>query len=342
MVFIRADANEIIGTGHVMRCISIANGFRDAGEKVLFITADHRGDELIRNAGFYSRCIESQWDDMESEIPIMKELLESEPPKHLIVDSYYVTKDYLKSVTSHTRTVYMDDMNAQVWDVDYLINYNIYADSMDYSAYYGLNARLMLGPKYAPLRKEFHSLGSHTINRDIRNILVSAGGADPEGLSVQIAREICPKYSDMRFHFVVGALNPRMSEIKKLERDNIILHINERNMAKLMQDCDIAISAAGTTLYELCASGIPTITYTLADNQLVAAEQFGKRGIMVNAGDCRNNNEFMTSLQRCLDDLVCNKERRNKMSKKMTSLVDGNGAMNIVKVLMEDAGNNAN
>lgn len=341
MIFIRADANEIIGTGHVMRCISIANGFRDAGDEALFITADHRGDELIRNAGFRSWCLESQWDNMQSEIPKIEELLESEAPNYLLVDSYYVTEDYLKRVSSHTKTVYMDDMNAQVWDVDYLVNYNIYADILDYSAYKGVKTKLLLGPQYAPLRKEFQSLYNPSSNRNVRNILVSVGGADPEGLSLKIARNICPDYLDMQFHFVVGALNPRISDLRNVEKDNIVLHINEKNMAKLMQECDIAISAAGTTLYELCASGIPTITYTLADNQLIAAEEFGKRGIMMNAGDCRSNIGFMTSLKHCLDDIIHDRERQEIMSKKMTDLVDGNGVMNIIKVLLEDSNNNA-
>lgn len=71
-----------------------------------------------------------------------------------------------------------------------------------------------------------------------------------------------------------------------------------------MQKCDIAISAAGSTLYELCATGIPAITYTLADNQLIAAEQFDKQGIMLSAGDCRDDEGFIVRLEKLLDKLT--------------------------------------
>jgi len=253
-----------------------------------------------------------------------------------------VTDNYFEKLSHHAKTVYFDDMNSQKWEVDYLINYNVFADTLDYSWYEGTGARLLLGPRYAPLRNEFTNMPPRKTRGVVSDIMVSAGGADPEGITELIMDCVCTNHEDITFHFIIGALNPRIETIRKKEQNNIVLHINEQNMSELMKKCDIAISAAGTTLYELCASGIPTITYTLADNQIVAAEEFGKRGIMLNVGDCRNNIGFMTSLQRCLDDLILDRKRRDRMSKKMTDLVDGNGAMNIVKVLLEDTGNNAN
>ncbi len=335
MILIRADANEQIGTGHVMRCLSIARAFANKGEEVKFITADHRGDGLVKNGGFDSVCLDSEWTDMNGEIDQLIGMIKRENPSLLIIDSYYVTEKYLSSISNVVRTVYMDDLNSACWNVDVLINYNIFSSVFDYAKYNGTRTRLLLSPKYAPLRVEFINCPGHGI-KDVTDILISAGGSDPERITERIIRNVCSKYSHITFHFIVGALNPRLDEIKKLAeaRSNVVLHINEQRMSDLMKNCDIAISAAGTTLYELCACGIPTITYTLADNQLVAAEQFAKQGIMLSAGDCRGDEGFIKRLESLLDRLVNDHGMSADLSSRMQELVDGNGAERIVEALL--------
>ena len=334
MIFIRADANEKIGTGHVMRCLSIASAFSVAGEDVYFVTADHRGDILINCAGFRALCLGSCWTVMEGEVPRLLEMIREYKPQILLVDSYYVTESYFQKLSGEVRVAYIDDMNLASWNIDYLINYNIFADVFNYSGYDRTKTKLLLNPQYAPLREEFRCLPRHEVKENITDILVSAGGADPEGISERLIRDVCPREPDINFHFIIGALNPRIDDIKKLECRNIILHINEQHMSALMIQCDVAISAAGTTLYELCAAGIPTITYILADNQIVATEQFESRQIMLSAGDCRKNNDFINRVELCLLRLKSDKALRTELSQKMQKLVDGNGAKRIVDNIM--------
>ena len=333
MILIREDANAQIGTGHVMRCLSIARAFAEKGEQVLFVTADHRGDSLIMQRGFSSICLDSEWTDMENEN--IDQIIEVYKPKLVIVDSYYVSEKYLESLSSRVRTAYFDDMNRHRWDVNVLINYNIISFVFDYSWYEGTRTKLLLYPKYAPLRKEFIGCHRHAI-KDVSDVLVTAGGADPENITEKIMSGICPDMEEITFHFIVGALNLRFEDIKKLaeERDNVILHINEKHMSDLMKYCDIAISAAGTTLYELCATGIPTITYALADNQTVAAEQFGALGIMLHAGDCRCDDGFVGRVEELLRKLIDNQGLRIELSRRMQNLVDGHGAERIVDALL--------
>lgn len=335
MILIRADANEKIGTGHVMRCLSIARAFIDNGNKVIFVTADHRGDGLIAEQGFETICLDSDWTDMESEK--LDKVVKEYKPELLLLDSYYVTDDYLNCLKRIVRTAYIDDLNNHYWDVDYLINYNIFASIFDYSKYDGTRTKLLLNPQYAPLRDEFKRCTKHEI-KDVTDVIVSAGGADPEHITEKILSGICPEMESVIFHFIVGALNPSLEYIKNIAegKENVILHINEKHMSDLMKKCDIAISASGTTLYELCATGIPTITYTLADNQLVAAEQFDKQGIMISVGDCRSDDEFIGRLESLLKNLVNNEALRRKLSEKMQTLVDGNGAARIADMLLED------
>ena len=96
-----------------------------------------------------------------------------------------------------------------------------------------------------------------------------------------------------------------------------------------MKKCDIAISAAGSTLYELCAVGVPTVAYSLADNQIVATEEFERLGIMLNAGDCRTNTCFVENIEQFMNQLSDNKALREQLSSEMQKLVDGNGAERI-------------
>lgn len=335
MILIRADANEIIGTGHVMRCLSIAHAFAKKGKKVMFITADHRGDRLIQQNGFSCICLDNEWTDMDGEIDSMIAMIKRINPLLLLVDSYFVTDSYLSKLSEYVKTVYVDDFNTKELNVDALINYNIFYSIFDYTVYEKTRTKLLLGPQYAPLRDEFRNCPKHE-NKNVSDVLVSAGGSDPERTTEKFINDICPVFQQVFFHFIVGSLNPRVNVIKQLsdEHKNVVLHINENKMSSLMNNCDIAISAAGTTLYELCACGIPTITYSLADNQLVAAEQFDNQGVMLSAGDFRGDAGFIVRVEELLLMLLYDSALRRKLSDSMQALVDGYGADRIVDALL--------
>ena len=319
-----------------MRCLSIAGAYKKHGHEVLFITADHNADNIIERFGFDHVCLESKWDDITGETDQLKGIIKENNPSLLFVDSYSVTQSYFNALSQFTKLVYMDDLNDLTWNVDAIINYNVYSTSLDYSNYEGTRTMLILGPKYAPLREEFRRIPAKQI-KDVTDIFVSAGGSDPECITIKLIKDICPIFEKIKFHFVVGSLNPRIEEIKELSlnQPNAILHINENNMSGLMQKCDLAISASGSTLYELCACGVPTITYSLADNQLLAMKQFEQQDLMKCAGDCRNNDGFVGKIKELLDLLISNSDQRSNMSSKMQRLVDGLGVEHIFEALTD-------
>lgn len=331
MILIRADANEKIGSGHIMRCLSIAHAFVTCGHRVLFVTADHKGDNLINRAGFSSICLNSEYTDLEHE-PIV-EVFANFHPSLVLVDSYYVTNKYFRSLSTYTKIAYMDDTKEDIWDVDCIINYNIYGAALDYTLYKSTRTKLLLGPLYAPLRPEFQGIFQHPI-KHVTDVMVSTGGADPEKITERLINGLCSKLKKVRFHFVIGVLNPRIEVIKTIATDNIVLHIDENNMSGLMRTSDIAISAAGSTLYELCACGTPTITYSLADNQRTATEEFAKQGIMISVGDCRDNQDIIEDIGRNLHRLIDDEKGRKIMSTKMHSLIDGHGAERLSESLL--------
>lgn len=333
MILIRADANEHIGAGHIMRCLTIAKAFAARGEALQFVTADHSADALIHCAGFENVCLNSRWQDMSDED--MGGVVREYRPKLVLVDSYSVTPAYFDRLSAEARVAYIDDLNSCTWNVDDLINYNIFASALDYSGYEKTRTRLLLGPVYAPLREEFRGIAERRI-QPVTDIFVSAGGADPAGITESIIEHVCPDIPDATFHMVVGALNPRADSIVELAQrhGNVRLHINEQHMSLLMQRCDMAIAAAGATLYELCACGTPTITYTMADNQLLAAQTFDRKGIMVSAGDCRIDRRFIEHLALESNRLIKSADLRREMSGRMRETVDGKGADRLAAELL--------
>lgn len=131
------------------------------------------------------------------------------------------------------------------------------------------------------------------------------------------------------FHMVLGAMNPDKDKIKQLAENckNIVVHQDVENMVELMTSCDIAVSAAGSALYELCACGTPTITYILADNQILGAEAFQKLDLMVNMGDVREKIQMSELVYKKCE---LNIDKRKEMASRMQNMVDGFGAERIV------------
>jgi spore coat polysaccharide biosynthesis predicted glycosyltransferase SpsG len=140
----------------------------------------------------------------------------------------------------------------------------------------------------------------------------------------------------LEFSVVAGRFNPHIEELNRLaiEYDDVIIHRNVKNMSQLMLDCDIAVSAGGSTLYELCACGTPTVTFALADNQLDGVSCFGD-GYMINAGDIRENEELcLSNMQDGLQRLFSDYELRCDMTRKGQTLVDGRGALRIAEAIL--------
>lgn len=173
--YIRADANSQIATGHVMRCMSIAEALeRRRNYRCIFIMADHEGEALLK--GKYSViCLNSQWNRLDDETEKMEALIRDRGIERLLIDSYFVTEDYLKRINSLTKTFYIDDLDRFLYPVDTVINYSIYADSFDYEKRYrqaGMNTRFLLGCEYAPLRSEFREV-SCLVREQVNNILIT-------------------------------------------------------------------------------------------------------------------------------------------------------------------------
>jgi len=329
----RVDANQVIGMGHLIRCLSIAAQFSQNVCHQVFITADISAAEFIEDKGFSAICLNSRYDDLEAELERLIEVISQNQIEKLVIDSYFATEKYLRALSDVTKAIYIDDINGFVYPVSMLINYNIYSEDFDYlkmqSRY---NTKLLLGTKYTPLRAEFIGLSTNPHRETVRNILVTTGGSDNMDLGGKIAYDLLGVFDDITVHLVVGKFKEAFSEDSK----GLMIHRDVTKMAELMLSCDLAVTAGGSTMYELCACGIPSICYAFADNQLLGVQSFDKKKLITYAGDFRDSeSDCLSSIITEVDSLRNNYAARKKRSILMRQLVDGKGAQRIAQAIYD-------
>lgn len=339
MIIVRADGNKEIGTGHLMRCISIMEESKNR-DNILFLVSDEQGEKIVKGKGFASMVIHTNYKDMESELPFLFDLMKKIHAEIVVVDSYQVTKHYIKELSKLAPILLVEDFLTDIFSVDYILNYNIYAKHKYYKKLYS-NVKecpsFLLGVKYAPLREQFKDV-TYEIKTRVNKVLITTGGTDPQNLAGQILGKLIENNAcgNIVFHVVCGIFNENINELENLEKKhkNIVIHQNVSNMAQLMIENDIAISAAGTTMYELAAVGLPTITYAFVDNQDQIAEEFSQKKMALFAG----NSEMLASdrvdvIEKQFLILINDLECRKAMHRRMKQSVDGFGTKRIYEII---------
>ena len=344
-LYIRADGNERIGTGHIMRCLAIAQAIKRQGGNAVFLVAEEALEPLIRQHGFEAVCLKAQWDDLEQELEGLADLIRQEGIPVLLVDSYYVTPRYLETLGQYTKLAYIDDLGLCAYPVDLLIRYGLCAAPAALKSRSARNPAgqadrscpgILEGCRYVPLQSQFSAVPRRETAGQAARILVLTGGTDPFHAALGIAEYAASaeKYRGLVFDIVCGRYNPDYERLRELAMENqqIEVYRNVTDMAGRMQEADIAITAGGTTVYELCACGTPSVCYVMADNQMPNARALAREGLMLYGGDVRQGHwqeEVFVRLDRLLADAGLRKE----MAAGMQRLVDGKGADRIARAL---------
>lgn len=336
MIYIRTDMNTEIATGHMMRCIAIADAIAALGERVTFILADNQASQLLEQRGYPAIILGTRWNDKTREIPSIMECIINNHIHVMLVDSYQVTNEYMKSISQMTKVYYIDDLGEKVFPVKGIICYMNYYNKFNFSSKYSSGEKLMLGTKYTPLRQEFKKIETKSVSRKINSLLILSGGTDPynfiweflERLDIRNYEEIwviCGRYYEKYQEIVAKySCNKNVKIRKAIDK-----------VAEYMLRSDVAISAGGTTLYELCACGTPTVTYSFADNQLENVKSFEQQGLMLYAGDLRKDCVIDNALRILKSDFALQSVRQ-KIAQKMQHLVDGYGASRIAEELIKE------
>ena len=330
-IYIRADMNEIIATGHIMRCLSIADAAKEQGKETIFITADEKPLEMLQSRGYEPIILYTDWDSMEEELEVLLPLIKRMGVSKLLVDSYQVTEKYLRTLEEHTEVFYLDDLDAFEYPVSNVICYANYYSQLSYGNYKG-NTKFYLGTSYMPIRRVFQNCKPKLIKEKIENVMILSGGSDNYHMIENIA-ELFKENDILQADIICGAFYPDFEGLKEkfAGYGNLHFYQNVSNLEEFMEKADLAISAGGTTLYELSAKGTPTISYSFADNQLKNVRQFDEDGLISYAGDVRVDDVYgnIYRLYRKFED----SKLRKACSKKMQKVMDGQGATRIAALL---------
>jgi UDP-2,4-diacetamido-2,4,6-trideoxy-beta-L-altropyranose hydrolase len=337
---IRVDASAQIGTGHLMRCLALAQAWKDGGNKVTFITNCQSEGLLqrLREEEFSLHVLAGSHPDPK-DWNYTKDILAGYPDAWVVLDNYHFDEVYQQQVkeAGHPLLVIDDMAHLKHYYADIVLNQNLHAEKLPYSG--EPYTRLLLGTSYVLLRREF--LAWNDREREIpgvaRHVLVTLGGSDAENHTLKVIQALQKvDITGLEATVVVGAGNPHADVLEAAARQNhvpIRLVRDARDMPPLMAGADMAISSAGSTVWELLFMGTPALVIILADNQRQIAEEVEKQGVGRNLG--RAENLSVQSLAKSLVLMANDSNLRRKISKDARRLVDGGGARRAVAFIEE-------
>lgn len=335
MIYIRTDMNSVIATGHMMRCLAVADAAGSMGEETTFLLADAEAADLLEKRGYRYIVLNTDWKDMEGELPALRKVIGERGIHTLLIDSYRVTEKYLAELEKLVRTVYIDDVNAFHYPVSALICYANYYAKFKYEENYAAE-QLFLGTDYVPLRAAYADCPRKEITDTVGQLLVMSGGTDQYDVLSRILRAVQGR-NYRRIEVICGAYYKNYDALCRTYAgcENVVIRKNVSDIERSMQRADLAITAGGSTMYELCACGTPAVSYSFADNQLDNVEQFQRDHVIDYAGDVRSV-DVPDKLLELLDRYDRDAELRRHRSEKMRRIVDGKGAARIARILMEE------
>ena len=338
-IAIRADGSSFIGMGHVMRMLALAQALQRIGHEVIFLSRFEPGLSRIRQQGFAVREVVGGLPDgankdyePAADTEAVCRILADEQFDCLVTDSYRVDTNYFRQVRSLVNaSFYIDDLNRFPVAVDGVINGNINAVELGYDNWPTATYR-WLGCRYNLLRQEFADAPARLTADSVRNLLIVAGGGDAGQLLVFLINSLLELATAEQIALQIAAPIHSISD-KELAAlagnypDRIKLHRGVTAMALLMRQCDLAISAGGSTLYELCATGVPRLAIVLAENQQGIVSAMERQELVMPLGTVAElKTELVaTEVSRLLNDW----HKRDRMNRLGRKLVDGQGAMRV-------------
>lgn len=349
LIGIRTDASIDIGTGHVMRCLTLAKALEQKGASVFFICKDHKGNliDFIENHGFtchtlsidneikfiqkdsntpsHANWLGSNWEtDAKQTINI----LDSQIIDWMIVDHYALDYRWEQTIRKYVRKIMViDDLLDRQHDCDLILD-QTYGRKLDaYKELTPPNCKQLIGTNYALLRPEFSQKRTVSLKYrekpKLNNILISLGGIDKDNITSQVLEALknTSLKKECKITIIMGhnALWLNQVEMKATEfLHSTSIKVNVSNMAQLMSKSDLAIGAAGSTSWERCCLGVPTILLVLAENQKKIAETLNDAKAVIYLKE-------ISELAKHIEDVAKNLEKLSNMSNIASAICDGLG-----------------
>lgn len=319
-VFFLTEGGRGLGFGHITRCIAMSDAFREFDiTPTLLINGSREIKDILkkRKYRFFN------WLKQRNKT---FNLLRGADV--VIVDSYLAESSFYKRIAKLTPLpVYFDDNKRIVYPPGVVINGAAFPDKMGYPK--NKNIKYLLGLSYVPLRREFWNVPRKRISGAVRDVLITFGGEDTKNMTPRILAALTEEYPKLHKKVIVGRGFKNIAEIVRAKdaQTELIFYAQPERIKELMLAADIAISAAGQTLYELVRLGVPTIAVTVAKNQIKHSRFLSRAGCLLSVGGYREK-KLVKNIFGYLNSL--NYTRRRRISRMAKKMVDGQGARRAV------------
>jgi UDP-2,4-diacetamido-2,4,6-trideoxy-beta-L-altropyranose hydrolase len=337
----RVDASAQIGTGHIMRCLALAQAWQSRGGQAYFCSKDLPVALAYRLEIENIHKIELQTSpgSLEDSQEIIA-LCQKHHSQYLVLDGYHFNAVYQQNIkSSGLQLLIIDDYgHASSYCSDLILNQNITANANLYLSV-ATYSQLLLGCDYALLRREFwgwrddnkYTLREFELKSPFR-ILITLGGSDPDNVTLLVLNAL-KYFDDNKFNakVIVGGSNPNLDLLRSTCADfgnSVVFYFDVTDMPKVMSESDLAISAGGSTCWELAFMGIPSLLIILAENQKTIAKRLGDLNISINLGWHHSITSEKIAME--LKKLIDNPTKIHEMRSKSLALVDGYGSNRVV------------
>lgn len=349
-VAIRADASHRIGSGHIIRCVTLAERLRSRGAAIAFVCRELPGHYCgwLEDRGFAVARLPARPDFVDPEAAqdeyaamlgasLQGEIEQSDAAlaglgkiDWLVVDHYGLVSPWYDVMRPRVgRIMAIDDLANRSLDVELLLDQNFQTRPHRYLARVPASCVQLLGPSFALLRPDFRAAREGLKPRDgvVRRILIFLGGSDPENQTARVL-DACKEAltPEVEVHVVVGQATPNRADLERrcAAMPRALLHVQAANMAELMSQADLMVGAAGSTTWERCCVGLPGILVSIAANQRDIGRSIAEREAGLYLGDIENvrHEDFVRTISGLARDPV----RLREMARNAHSLVDGLGA----------------
>lgn len=356
-IVFRVDASIKIGSGHVMRCLTLANALKKQGIKVQFICRDHSGNliSFIQGTGYQvfslkhhkettnlnSSLAHANWlgCSQEQDAIECEAILQNNQVDWLIVDHYALDIIWEKILNPYCKKLMViDDLADRHHDCTLLLDQTYSRKDHDYLPWVTGNCQLLLGSNYALLRPEFTEWRQYSLKRrmnpEFKNLLITMGGVDQDNITGDVLNALkqCDLPKDLTITVIMGITAPHSEAIQKIAqtmpyKTDVRMGVN--NMAEIMANADLAIGSAGVSTWERCCLGLPSIVIQLAENQKNILQNLTKKGIC----EVINHLDLSESKNSLDQKILLTLSMTDRYIKKSMSLTRGEGTNKVMNIL---------
>ncbi|SFT81901.1 UDP-2,4-diacetamido-2,4,6-trideoxy-beta-L-altropyranose hydrolase [Halomonas saccharevitans] len=371
VIAFRADASRLIGSGHVMRCLTLADALAAQGADCHFLCRVHDGHLIERISAHGHRVHRLSLPDepdgegaspaVTEDVPAHADWLgvawavDAEQSRHvlaalqpdwLVVDHYALDERWEDIVTpGGCRVLVIDDLADRAHRADLLLDQNLGRRAVDYADLVPEGCRVLVGPTYALLRPEFADWREASLARRqgqprLERLLITLGGVDQDNVTGRVLEVVsqCPLPDDLQITVVMGATAPWLDDVRAQARwmawpTEVVVNVDD--MARRMAEADLGIGAAGSTSWERCCLGLPTVMVALAENQVEIARHLDEAQAAIHVGTTATS-IWADRLQRVMAEITAAPARLDAMTHHAAGLTEGQGAQALVEHLLRD------